>query len=154
MGLHPTAAETTEISAQNVQPCCWGCNTLTVKGGEWFLEVPSSLTQYYFITYCLKLCQLIPEASMLPLKNPNPLSFPEVLMAFTHRWALCKLKSFRYPALPQVVLSGAVHICESKERLIIQWCFFLTFEMEFFYLCFTKETVDDLFLFPSSIVFL
>lgn len=85
MGLHPTAAETTEISAQNVQPCCWGCNTLTVKGAELFLEVQSSLTQYNFITYRLKLCQFIPEASMLPLKNPSPLSFTEVLMAFTHR---------------------------------------------------------------------
>lgn len=76
MGVHPTAAESTEISAQNAQPCCWSCNILTVKEGEWSLEVQSSRTQDYFIACCLGLWQLIPKTSIFPLKNPKSSFLP------------------------------------------------------------------------------
>lgn len=148
LGWQINGAASAEISAQNAQPCCWGCSTLTVMGGQWFLEVQSSLTQCWFITCCLQLWQLIPETSLCP-KNPNRVSFPEALMALAHRWALSKLKSSVYPALPQGVLSGAVHTCESREMftLAIHWFFSLCYG--FFYLYYRSE-LDDL-LFPTSL---
>lgn len=122
-------------------------------GENWSLEVQSSLTWYCFVTCCLQLQQLITETSISPLKNPNPLSFTEALLAFACRCALCKLKVLCVPNSSDF-LRGCPHLWKQKEVYIDHTVVRLNIWNGFFYLCFTKKVKWIIFLFPSSIVFL